>query len=366
MYFILKGADFSSANLGQIEVKEGSVGTGGSGDSSTTTYTLTVEPTPSTATVTLTASGFTQSGNSITVTSGTKVSYEISATGYVTKSGDWYVYSNTTKTVTLNAEGATVTTYTLTINPTPSDATVIIDGVERKTITVDENNSVDWSVSKTGYTPQSDVWLATENKTMNITLVESSSTISSLDDIAWEDKTYRDIFITNNRAPNINGNSMTNSYGNITYTDSAGSTTIVSDPTAADNYVPPYSLYVTGTSSQQAKSNTNYASTTSYFLAANVKVTDYTKGYCGIIFGSQFGACASTVTDGYEVFSFIGDNTAASTSSTALFIGSASSANLTGYINNPVAIDMSIFTTAPTLEELTNLYKNYTAKLIAG
>ena len=50
-------------------------------------YTLTFIPSPNDATVVLTATGYTQSGNSITVNSGTSVSYSVSKSGYVTKSG---------------------------------------------------------------------------------------------------------------------------------------------------------------------------------------------------------------------------------------------------------------------------------------
>ena len=53
----------------------------------TTNYTFTINPTPSTATVTLTASGYSQSGNSISVASGTSVSWEVSANGYDTIKG---------------------------------------------------------------------------------------------------------------------------------------------------------------------------------------------------------------------------------------------------------------------------------------
>jgi hypothetical protein len=190
-----------------------------------------------------------------------------------------------------------------------------------------------------------------------------TTTPTSLDDIAYEEKSYREIFITNNRAPDINNNSMANTFGNVTYSDSTGTTSIVTDATAAANYVPPYSLKVSGTSSQQAKGSwTANGTKTAYFLAANVKVTDYTKGYCGMIYGTEFQACANRITDGYEVFAGITPGYTAS----QLFIGSASSANLTGYINNPVAVRTSIFTTVPTVETFTKLYKNYTALLIAG
>lgn len=68
------------------------------------TYTFTITPTPTTATVTLTASGYTQSGNSITVPNGTTVSWRVSADGYTGQSGTWTANgSNESKPVTLSA-----------------------------------------------------------------------------------------------------------------------------------------------------------------------------------------------------------------------------------------------------------------------
>lgn len=68
-----------------------------------TMFTLTISPNPSDATVKLTASGYTQNGNSITVQSGTSVSYAVSKAGYVSKSANVVVNSNQTITVTLDA-----------------------------------------------------------------------------------------------------------------------------------------------------------------------------------------------------------------------------------------------------------------------
>lgn len=59
-------------------------------------YTFTINPTPSTATVTLTASGYSQSGNSISVASGTSVSWEVSANGYDTIKGTHSITENKT------------------------------------------------------------------------------------------------------------------------------------------------------------------------------------------------------------------------------------------------------------------------------
>lgn len=104
MYFILKNASFPTT-IGTITVQEGQVG-GGGGGSTPTNVTFTINPTPSNATVKLTASGYTQSGNSITVLSGTKVNYTVSASGYTSKSGSKTVSYTQSLGVTLSAEGS--------------------------------------------------------------------------------------------------------------------------------------------------------------------------------------------------------------------------------------------------------------------
>ena len=106
MYFILKNASFPTT-IGTITVQEGQVGGGSGGSSTPTNVTFTINPTPSTATVVLTASGYTQSGNSITVLSGTKVNYTVSASGYTSKSGSKTVSYTQSLGVVLNAEGST-------------------------------------------------------------------------------------------------------------------------------------------------------------------------------------------------------------------------------------------------------------------
>ena len=90
----------------------GSTGVGGnsgSGSGDSSTYTFTINPTPSTATVTLTASGYTQSGNSITVANGTNVSWSVSSNGYTTKTGSQTVIKDTSLGVVLASTGAEAT-----------------------------------------------------------------------------------------------------------------------------------------------------------------------------------------------------------------------------------------------------------------
>ena len=77
-----------------------------SGGGETPDYTFTINPTPSNATVTLTASGYTQSGNSITVPNGTAVSWSVSADGYTIRTGNWTINGgNKTENITLNISG---------------------------------------------------------------------------------------------------------------------------------------------------------------------------------------------------------------------------------------------------------------------
>ena len=136
--------------------------------------TFTIQPTPNDANVVLTASGYTQSGNSIVVSSGTTVSWSVSKTGYVSQSGSEVVSTNTTNPVVL------VPSYvTYTINPTPVDATVVLTASgytqSGNSIDVDPNTSVDWTVSKTGYETQSGTKLVTTTETDNVILVQGVS-----------------------------------------------------------------------------------------------------------------------------------------------------------------------------------------------
>lgn len=61
--------------------------------------------------------------------------------------------------------------YTFTIEPEQEDATVIINGKERKSITVDSGTIVYWSVSLEGYVSQSGQERITKNKILSVDLV---------------------------------------------------------------------------------------------------------------------------------------------------------------------------------------------------
>ena len=79
------------------------------------TYTFTIIPTPSDATVTLTASGYNQSGNSITVEENTSISYSVSKPGYITVTNTITPTTDTTIQVQLTE---------VTVNPINESTTV--------------------------------------------------------------------------------------------------------------------------------------------------------------------------------------------------------------------------------------------------
>lgn len=78
---------------------------------------------------------------------------------------------------------SSVTVYTFTINATPVDSVVTINGTQQSSITAEEGSSIVWSVSKTGYTTQTGSLIlnsdVTETVNLQITPVWESLTSSA-------------------------------------------------------------------------------------------------------------------------------------------------------------------------------------------
>ncbi|MBQ9130841.1 MAG: leucine-rich repeat protein, partial [Clostridia bacterium] len=168
---------------------------------------------------------------------------------------------------------------------------------------------------------------------------------SSLDDIAWEDLTYRDIFIDNNPAY-LDGFEKGDFHP---YVQSAGINTV----TAAVCATGKYSLQAFGSPSQQIISASSQKAG-EYFVASKVYCTRYAKGELGICLGDTTVG-VTKVTEGFETASGI----LTKTGSHRIFIGSIHSADLDGYVDDPVVVSMELFTTKPTASELTALYEHY-------
>ena len=131
-------------------------------------YTFTINPTPSDATVVLDADDpqYVQVGNSIKVPYGTLVNYNVSKTGYTTSTGFVVVTNNDPTSVVLTE------LFTLTVNPTPSDATVTFSTgtISGNNCTVPNGTIVTYTVSKANYFTKSDTLIINNNITTTVTL----------------------------------------------------------------------------------------------------------------------------------------------------------------------------------------------------
>lgn len=100
-----------------IKVPTKNVSSGEEDSGGSSGYTLTINPTPSTATVTLAAAGHSlvsgTGSQSITVPSGTLVTYMVSTSNYATQNDDITVTATTSKNISLTAYGSSKTTIPL-------------------------------------------------------------------------------------------------------------------------------------------------------------------------------------------------------------------------------------------------------------
>lgn len=173
----------------------------------------------------------------------------------------------------------------------------------------------------------------------------------TLDSIAWDGKTYREIFETNNFIQISPG------FDNGSYSPfdvNAGEPTITSEVADSGDY----SLKVLGTTSQQIKSPTSMVTPNDIliFLAVRVRCDRYEAGKCGLILGT-IGASVEETTQGFITVTA----TRIKNDTSSWYIGSISSANLDCYIDTPVVVLSTYFTNVPTIEQFTQLYNQYVA-----
>ena len=170
---------------------------------------LTITTSPQNATVVFNTPG-TVSGNSITVNQGTSVEYTVSANGYVTKT-ETHV-AETTQTLLVTLQPIYVT---LTIAPSPSDATVTFNSagtVSGNSITVVQYSNIDYTVARTGYNTETNTVPVVSTQTINVNLVPINYTLTV-------NPTYSGASVTFNTSGTVSGNSITVPYGtNVSYT----------------------------------------------------------------------------------------------------------------------------------------------------
>ena len=125
------------------------------------TVTFTINPTPSDATVVINE----QETRSVVVIKGSTVNYSVSRAMYATVEDSVVVNEDTTLDIVLEQN-----TVTFTINPTPSDATVVINGENTRSVIVEKGSTVNYSVSSYDYVTVEESTSVNENTTLNVDL----------------------------------------------------------------------------------------------------------------------------------------------------------------------------------------------------
>lgn len=147
-------------------------------------YTLTINHLPSDAIVEMSCDGITIVGNTWSFKEGSTVSYTVSCEDYKTATNTITLTKDTTIDVVLESE-----LFTVSINPTPSNATVILtaDGYtqEGNSIKVKPNTTISYSVSAEGYTEQTGIYTITSNLDLNIVLEEALNTKYNVEDYTY-------------------------------------------------------------------------------------------------------------------------------------------------------------------------------------
>lgn len=130
--------------------------------------TLTINPTPSDSTVII--NNVSSVGSiSKNYPKGTTISWSVLKDGYITKSNNFVL--NEDRTINVVLEEIVPDKFTYKVNPTPSDATVEINGIKQKQITVAVGTSINVKVSKRGYVTQTFVRTITKETVENIQLL---------------------------------------------------------------------------------------------------------------------------------------------------------------------------------------------------
>ena len=168
----------------------------------------------------------------------------------------------------------------------------------------------------------------------------------TLDTLAWENLTYRNIFIENNLA-------YVNGFNEKTF-DPFKQNTGKNEITDEAFYTAPYSLSVKGNTSQQLKGYFLLPEESSYFVASKVNCARYVQGTLGVcLYSTSVGV--KSVTEGFVTAADI----ITERKDAGVFLGSFHSADLDGYVDDPVVINMAIFETSPSLDEMKFLYETY-------
>lgn len=115
--------------------------------------------------------------NSINIIKGSSVNWEVSKSGYITKSGSIIVTENTSMQVSLDVIGEDKINFTINVI-SPLDAVVTINGETTNSLIVDKNSEVIWSVEAPHYESKNGTQTVTEDTSIDVTLVANKYTLT--------------------------------------------------------------------------------------------------------------------------------------------------------------------------------------------
>lgn len=178
----------------------------------------------------------------------------------------------------------------------------------------------------------------------------------SIDDVAINDKSFKEIFVDGNI---VKWGDFENNTSDLRV--NAGTPTLTNEA-----YVSPrHSVKAFGSTSQQYVTTEGYALLKNHtrYIACKVRCDRYVKGTLGISGIGNIGA--SRVTKGFETFSAthtVGADNA------KFFVGSFNSADLDGYIDDLVIVDLNeVFgDDIPSKEEMDSIYEDYISIVALG
>lgn len=169
---------------------------------------------------------------------------------------------------------------------------------------------------------------------------------ATIDDIAYEGLTYRDIFETNNLL-GITPNFANASYAPLLLTGTGELVQIEGEVG--------YAFKVSGSSSYVRKNSMS----SPVYQAIRIRCDRYNSGYIGSMISGVYNEHWSTAIN-YVTEGFITSvKYVTSTMTDASFVGSFNSADLDGYVASPVFVSPDIFTTPPSEAEFKELYERY-------
>lgn len=178
--------------------------------------------------------------------------------------------------------------------------------------------------------------------------------VITLDSIAWDNMTYRQIFLENNLMPDINNNNMSQNYSKtVTYTKNhlERNITIENKTLYFDNKVSGY---------LKCDNNSNLKGTENVYGGVLCKADRYTSGFLGITIGTNTSSLTvSAKTSDYVLKTAKCNGNYDATQVAGIFLGGTTSANLSGSIKNPVLVKESIFKTKPSEQEWETMYTTF-------